>query len=105
MLNVSKAKDPIANIMLFFQVALHLFAESQTEGKVDNEKTREALKPMLELIYRIYTDEQYKDTRAKELSLELVEMLSTNIDKGFFIDTYNDVKNEIHRKRIERKKI
>ena len=59
---------------------------------------------MLELVYRIYTDEQYSDSRAKELAFELVDYLSNGLDKTFFITTYNQVKANIHQKRLERKK-
>ena len=63
------------------------------------------LSPVLELVYRIYTDDQYKDTRAKELAFELVDQLSTSIDKTFFITTYNQVKASIQQKRVERRRL
>lgn len=37
--------------------------------------------------------------------MELVDYLSTGLDKTFFINTYNDVKTGIHKKRLERKKL
>jgi hypothetical protein len=66
--------------------------------------TRQVLKPVLEVVYRIYTDEQYTETRAKEIAMELMEHLSTGIDKTHFINTYNEVKAGIQKKRLERKR-
>lgn len=103
MLNVSVAKDKIAHVLLFFQVALHLF-ESQAEGQQDNACTRAVLTPVLELVYRIYTDEQYAESRARELSSEIVDYLSAGLDKAFFITTYNSVKAGIQAKRVERRR-
>jgi len=70
MLNVSEAKDRIAHVLLFFQVSLHLFettvddvaqiAEGEEENvlvKRDNELSRAVVHPILELVYRIYTDD------------------------------------------------
>ncbi len=51
----------------------------------------------------MYTDEQYKDTRAREISMELMDFLSTGIDKSYFISTYNDVKQQVLKKRLERR--
>ena len=56
------------------------------------------------MVYRIYTDDQYKETRAKEIASEIVDYLSGGLDKTFFINTYNEVKAKIQRKRIERKR-
>ena len=108
MLNVSEAKGRIANVLLFFQVAFHLFESIHTtdveEPKKDNELSRSVLNPVLELVYRIYTDDQYKESRAKELASELVDYLSTGLDKTFFISAYNEVKSGISKKRDERRK-
>ncbi len=62
------------------------------------------VEPVLDLVYRIYTDEQYSDSRAKEIAFELVDYLSNGLDKTYFINTYNSVKANIHQKRLERKK-
>lgn len=51
--------------------------------------------PILELVYRIYTDDQYNETSAKSLSLEIVDYFSNNIDKTYFINIYNQVKKSI----------
>ena len=58
----------------------------------------------MDLVYRVYTDEQYTNSKAKELSYEIVEYVSNNLEKGFFISSYNSVKASIHKKRVERKK-
>lgn len=64
MLNVSEAKERIAHVLLFFQVALHLFEahhnESETDDNLsarDNPMSRSVVSPILELVYRIYTDD------------------------------------------------
>ena len=36
--------------------------------------------------------------------MELVDYLSTGLDKTFFINSYNDVKSGIQKKRLERKR-
>lgn len=103
MLNVNEAKDRIAHVLLYFQVALHLF-EQQSEENLDNQYSRSVLTPILELVYRVYTDEQYAESRAKELAFELVDSLSAGMDKAFFIQAYNSVKQGIVQKRMQRKK-
>lgn len=55
MLNINKAKERIEQLLQFFLVVIHLFEETK-EAK-DNEFTREVAGPMLELVYRTYTDE------------------------------------------------
>ena len=105
MLNVQVAKPLIANVLLFFQVAFHLFTDLNPDKLEDNSHTRVVVEPVLELVYRVYTDEQYADSRAKELAFELVDYLSNGLDKTFFINTYNAVKANITRKRLERKKL
>jgi hypothetical protein len=101
MLNVTESKDRIANVLLFFQVALHLFeqyserphqtseAEEDDVTLRDNQYSRMVVEPILELVYRIYTDDQYKESRCKELSIEIVDYLSSGMDKSFFINAYN----------------
>jgi len=47
---------------------------------------------MLELVYRLYTDETLAQTEVKDLSTEIVDTLSHSFDeKAFFIGAYNDV--------------
>lgn len=59
---------------------------------------------MLELVYRTYTDEQYaKGSPIKDLSLEIVDLLQRDLDKPFFIETYNKIKGSILQKRLDRK--
>jgi hypothetical protein len=101
MLNVTESKDRIANVLLFFQVALHLFeqyserphqtseAEEDDVTLRDNQYSRMVVEPILELVYRIYTDDQYKESRCKELSIEIVDYLSSGMNKSFFINAYN----------------
>jgi hypothetical protein len=74
------------------------------ESGRDNPLTRSVLSPILEVVYRVYTDDQYADSRAKELSHELVDYLSASLEKSFFIGTYNSVKQQILSKRLLRKK-
>lgn len=59
----------------------------------------------MELVYRTYTDDQYSGTRIKEVSYEIVEYYSTNMEKAIFIDIYNRVKSNIMKKRLERKRV
>ncbi|TNV87999.1 hypothetical protein FGO68_gene14880 [Halteria grandinella] len=103
MLNVNEAKDRIAHVLLYFQVSLHLFSQ-QSNDTLDNPHSRSVLTPILELVYRVYTDEQYAESRAKELAFELVDQLSAGMDKAFFVQAYNSVKQGIVQKRMQRKK-
>jgi hypothetical protein len=60
--------------------------------------------PVLELVYRTYTDEQYeKGSSIKDLSIEIVETLQRDLDKPYFIEVYNNVKSSILQKRLDRK--
>ena len=60
--------------------------------------------PILELVYRIYTDEQYAGgTPVKDCSIEIVEQLQKEVDKSLFIETYSSVKNQILEKLSARK--
>jgi hypothetical protein len=59
---------------------------------------------MLELVYRTYTDEQYSDSKVKELSLEVVDYFTNNLEKLFFVNIYKNVKDGINLKRNERRK-
>ena len=104
MLNVSKAKDRLAHILLFFQVSFHLFTEHHG-ATADNGSTRAVLPSVLELVYRVYTDDQYDGSAPKSLSIELIDHLSTAVDKAHFITVYNEVKAGVHKKRQQRKKM
>lgn len=57
MLNVQVAKPLVANVLLFFQVAFHLFTDLTDDKTEDNIYSRAVVEPVLELVYRIYTDE------------------------------------------------
>ena len=103
MLNVNHAKAKLQHILLFFQVSFQLFEERH--GSPDNDSTRAVLPSVLELVYRVHTDAQYDGSPAKSLSLELIEHVSTAVDKTHFINTYNEVKAGVHSKRLERKKM
>ena len=47
---------------------------------------------MLQLVYRTYTDEVFvNDKLLKELSNEIVDYMSKNLEKTFFVSVYNDV--------------
>lgn len=46
--------------------------------------------PMLELVYRTYTDDQISST-VRDPSTELVDSLSNKIDKEKFVKIYNEV--------------
>jgi hypothetical protein len=81
-----------------------LFAEHH-DAQADNESTRAVLPSVLELVYRVYTDDQYDGSRPKSLSIELIDHLSSVVDKAHFISTYNDVKQGVHNKRQQRKKM
>ena len=57
---------------------------------------------MLELIHRTYADEQMEQ-KVRDVSSEIVDLLSQNLEKGYFIAEFNRVKQEIQRNRMERK--
>lgn len=91
MLNISEGITRIAGIVQFYQVALQLFEDFCKQK--DNSHTRSVTEPILELVYRTYSDEQYKESKIKDISLEIVEYLSNNLDKNYFVQIYNEVKS------------
>ena len=74
-------------IVQFYMVSVKLF-EAECNGKVDNELLRICVGPILELIYRTYTDEQ-TPVDVRTLSTELVDSLGHNLEKSFFIDQFS----------------
>ena len=60
------------------------------------------MEPMLKLIYRTYTDEQL-DPEIKDLSTQIVDTFSEQLDKDVFIRLFNEVQKDITRARSERK--
>ena len=74
-------------IVQFFSVSVKLF-EAESGGKGDNELLRLCINPILELVYRTYTDEQMAED-VKVLSTELVDTLAEKLEKSFFIDQFN----------------
>ena len=78
-------------IVQFFMVSIRLFAtQPQSEDKVDNEFIRNTLVPILELVYRMYGDEK-ATPEVRDLSTELVDHLSSNLEKSYFVSTLNGV--------------
>jgi len=99
MLDIRTSQDCLETILQFFQAS---FALKVGEGGTDFMKL--VCGPVLELFYRTYTDEQYaKGSIIKDVSLEIVELLQRDLDKPFFIDTYNEVKASILQKRLDRR--
>lgn len=45
---------------------------------------------MLKLVYRTYTDEQV-DVEVKDLSTQIVDTFSENLEKKFFIQQFKEV--------------
>ena len=76
-------------IVQFYTVSVKLF-EAESEGKVDNELIRICIGPILELIYRTYTDEQIP-ADVRSLSTELVDTLGHTLEKSFFIEQFSQV--------------
>ena len=74
----------LQTIVQFFSVSVKLF-EAESDGKADNELVRMCINPILELVYRTYTDEQMTE-EVKLLSTELVDTLAEKLEKAFFID-------------------
>jgi len=79
-------------------------AADTTEDKssIDNELMRRCICPMLELVYRTYSDEQML-INVRTLSTELVDQLSNGLEKDFFITSFKNVQQSIVRGRMERK--
>lgn len=72
-------------------VSVKLFAsQPSSTDKIDNPYLRNSLVPMLELVYRTYTDEKLEQS-VRGLSTELVDHLSENLEKAFFVKTLNEV--------------
>lgn len=56
----------------------------------------EICEPILDLVYRIYSDDQYPNSsKAKTLSFEIVDHFSNNLEKGKFLSIFNSVKSSI----------
>lgn len=58
--------------------------------------------PILELVYRTYTDTQMPQS-VRTLSTELVDQLSNGLEKNFFIQEFKNVQQSIVRSRMDRK--
>ena len=84
-----------------YTVSVQLF-EAQSEQKKDNELIRICIGPILELVYRTYTDEQLP-ANIRSLSTELIDTLSSNLEKSFFIEQYSKIQQGIVKGRQERK--
>tara|TARA_B110000285_G_C14840801_1_gene475247 strand:- start:5 stop:256 length:252 start_codon:yes stop_codon:yes gene_type:complete len=71
MLDIRTSKDCLETILQFFNASFSLKVD---ESGADFMKL--VCGPVLELVYRTYTDEQYaKGTIIKDVSLEIVELL------------------------------
>lgn len=73
-------------------MSVKLFAsqDSSTADSIDNQYIRLCIGPILELVYRTYSDEQIPQT-VKDISVELVDQLSAGLEKNFFITEFNRV--------------
>ena len=69
-------------------------AQHSSDGKIDNGLLRNCLGPMLELVHRTYSDEQMEQ-KVRDVSSELVDLFSQNLEKGYFIMEFNRVKQDI----------
>ena len=76
-------------IIQLYAVSVQLF-EVQSEGKADNELIRICVGPILELVYRTYTDEQLP-ANIRSLSTELIDTLGSKLEKSFFIEQFSKV--------------
>ena len=100
MLDIKTCESRIETILRLFQLSLSLLKQLDPEMKL----VEESCKAMLELTYRTYTDEQYnKFSKIKELSTDIIDFFQSNLDKKFFVQAFNEVQQEILKKRSERK--
>jgi hypothetical protein len=68
------------------QAILELYKENVTIFKDDMPYLKSTCGPILELVYRTYTDDSLKISEIKDISSELIDTLSTSFDdKAFFI--------------------
>ena len=79
----------LESIVQFFAVSVKLFA-SKAQGRIDNRLLRGCLAPMLELLCRTYSDAQMSQS-LRDLSTELIDELSSNLEKSYFVTTFNSV--------------
>jgi hypothetical protein len=99
MLDIKTAQDRLETILQFYHLTVQLLL-----SKDDTETLKAICGPILELVYRTSTDEQYKrGTAIKDQSIEIVELLKENLDKLHFIETYGEVQQTILQKRSHRK--
>ncbi|CDW84473.1 small subunit processome component 20 homolog [Stylonychia lemnae] len=104
MLNINQASERLECILRFFMESLSLF-EEHSEMNKDNQYVRAVVESILQLVFRIYTDDQYlQNTPPKTLSYQMVDYFSNNLEKAFFLTLYNQVKKSILDKRQERKR-
>ena len=58
--------------------------------------------PILELVYRTYTNDRLGGS-VKDESTELIDFLSSSLDKDFFITRFNEVQQGISKNRADRR--
>ena len=86
------AETKLQAIIQFFAVSVNLFASQpgRDPDSIDNDYMRHCIGPILELVYRTYSDEQIPQP-IKDISTELVDQLSNGLEKNFFITEFNRV--------------
>jgi len=88
MLNINEAFDRLEAIETFFIRVFEILKSYDS-----HECLLEVCEPILDLVYRIYSDEQYPSTeKVKSLSYEIVDYLSNTLEKGVFLKIFNNVK-------------
>jgi hypothetical protein len=82
--NFIKSKELLHYILQFLLACLY-----RIEAKPALYET--VCEPMLHLVFRPYTDAQYEETEAKELSAEIVDHFNKALPKQVFINCYANV--------------
>ena len=99
MFDINTSKDRLETILQFFNLSTQLLINKEAK-----EVLKDVCGPMLELVYRTYTDDQYqRGSQVKDLSIEIVELLQNSVDKPFFIEKFGEIKGTILQKRSARK--
>ena len=103
MLDIKTSKDRLEAILKFFKLALQL-TKSLDPTCDEPLLIKNSCGPILELVYRTSTDEQYQSmVSIRELSGDIEDFLRQHTNPSFYLDTYNTVKQSIIKKRLDRK--
>lgn len=98
MLNINTSQERIQTILNLHKIGLQLVHLKYPD------QLASIIQPILELVYRTYTDAQYQQMeKIKELSHDIIDFMEENVEKSAYLEIYNKVASQILQKRTQRK--